>query len=126
MLNLALNARNAMAGTGILKITISRADDSGSTFIHVTVIDDGVGMDDATRRRAIEPFFTTKGVGKGTGLGLSMVLGLAAQSGGRLVLYSTPGAGTRAHLWLPVAAQRLGSSDGETEFALTIFYTAGC
>jgi CheY-like chemotaxis protein len=60
-------------------------------------------MDEATLARAVEPFFSTKGVGKGTGLGLSMVHGLAAQSGGQLVLWSRPGQGTRAEVWLPVA-----------------------
>jgi CheY-like chemotaxis protein len=60
-------------------------------------------MDESTLRRATEPFFTTKGVGKGTGLGLSTVHGLAEQSGGALVLKSTPGVGTKAELWLPAA-----------------------
>ena len=60
-------------------------------------------MDEATRRRALEPFFTTKGVGKGTGLGLSMVHGMIQQSGGRFVLKSSKGEGTTAELWLPVA-----------------------
>jgi CheY-like chemotaxis protein len=60
-------------------------------------------MDEATLARAMEPFFTTKGVGKGTGLGLSMVDGLAEQSGGRLILKSRKGEGTTAELWLPVA-----------------------
>ena len=62
-----------------------------------------MGMDESTLARAVEPFFTTKGVGKGTGLGLSMVHGLAEQSGGRLLLKSTLGEGTTAELWLPVA-----------------------
>src|SRR3712207_1315657 len=60
-------------------------------------------MDEATLAQAMEPFFTTKGVGKGTGLGLSMVHGLAAQSGGRLLLRSRKGVGTQAELWLPRA-----------------------
>ncbi len=67
--------------------------------------DTGEGMDEATLARAMEPFFTTKGVGKGTGLGLPMVHGIAEQSGGRLILRSRRGEGTTAQLWLPVAAE---------------------
>ena len=70
------------------------------------VTDTGEGMDEETLARAIEPFFTTKGVGKGTGLGLSMVHGLAEQSGGRFVLQSRKGEGTTAELWLPVRRRR--------------------
>ena len=68
--------------------------------------DTGTGMDAATLRRAVEPFFSTKDPDKGTGLGLSMVHGLAAQSGGALHLSSRPGAGTTASLWLPLAERR--------------------
>jgi CheY-like chemotaxis protein len=67
------------------------------------VADTGQGMDEETLGRAMEPFFTTKGVGKGTGLGLAMVHGLAAQSGGCLRLKSAPGGGTTVELWLPQA-----------------------
>ena len=72
-------------------------------YVGVGVADTGVGMDTSILARAGEPFFTTKGVGKGTGLGLAMVQGLAEQSGGRFELKSTPGVGTRAIIWLPVA-----------------------
>jgi CheY-like chemotaxis protein len=72
-------------------------------YVRLSVIDMGVGMDPDTLRRAIEPFFTTKGVGRGTGLGLSMVHGLAAQSGGALTLESAPERGTTATLYLPIA-----------------------
>ena len=65
--------------------------------------DTGEGMDEETLARAVEPFFTTKGIGKGTGLGLSMIHGFAEQSGGRLVLNSRKGEGTTAELWLPIA-----------------------
>jgi CheY-like chemotaxis protein len=76
-------------------------------YLRLTVSDTGVGMDEATLARAVEPFFSTKGVGKGTGLGLSMVHGLAAQSGGLFQLRSELGVGTTAVLWLPVAAGEL-------------------
>ena len=63
-------------------------------YVLLGVVDSGTGMDDATRQRAVEPFFSTKGIGKGTGLGLSMVHGLAAQLGGGLMIGSTQGLGT--------------------------------
>jgi CheY-like chemotaxis protein len=72
-------------------------------YVRITVMDTGVGMDEATLAKATEPFFTTKGPGKGTGLGLSMVHGLAAQSGGLLRIHSEPNAGTVVELWLPRA-----------------------
>ena len=70
-------------------------------------------MDASTLARATEPFFTTKGIGKGTGLGLSMVQGLAAQSGGRMALRSSPGEGTTVELWLPLAAPGEGEEAAE-------------
>jgi CheY-like chemotaxis protein len=79
----------------------------------VTVTDTGTGMDEATLRRAMEPFFTTKGVGKGTGLGLPMVHGMAQQSGGKLLLKSKPGLGTTAELRLPVARPDAASAGEE-------------
>ena len=110
LLNLAVNARDAMGGQGSLVIA-ARSEPAGPAVppdcvqgaIVLSVTDSGAGMDEETLARAVEPFFTTKGVGKGTGLGLSMVHGLAAQSGGRLDLTSKPGAGTTAALWLPRA-----------------------
>jgi CheY-like chemotaxis protein len=74
-------------------------------YVCLSVADTGEGMDQETLNRAMEPFFTTKGVGKGTGLGLSMVHGLTEQSGGRLVLRSRKGEGTVAELWLPIAGE---------------------
>ncbi len=109
ILNMAVNARDAMPGGGSLTISaseeVARADEHARTgrFVRVDIVDDGAGMDAETLARASEPFFTTKGVGKGTGLGLSMVQGLAVQSGGFLRIDSAPGAGTRISLWLPVA-----------------------
>jgi CheY-like chemotaxis protein len=72
-------------------------------YVRISVTDTGLGMDEATLAKAMEPFFTTKGPGKGTGLGLSMVHGLAAQSGGTLHIASEPGRGTTVDLWLPQA-----------------------
>lgn len=107
ILNLAVNARDAMPNGGLITIAARQErDDQGrgaGRFVALSVSDMGCGMDPETLERAQEPFFTTKGVGRGTGLGLSMVQGLAEQSGGRLVLKSQLGAGTTAEIWLPVA-----------------------
>jgi PAS domain S-box-containing protein len=109
ILNLAVNARDAMPNGGKLRIAADSVDVtwparvSPGRYVRIGVVDSGVGMDASTLARAVEPFFSTKGLGKGTGLGLSMVHGLAAQSGGALDLSSTPGKGTRAEIWLPVA-----------------------
>jgi signal transduction histidine kinase/CheY-like chemotaxis protein len=104
LLNLAGNACDAMAGSGQFTIAAREEPDAaGGSFVVLSITDTGTGMDQATLAQATEPFFTTKGVGKGTGLGLSMVHGLTAQSGGKLVLYSAPGEGTIAELWLPRA-----------------------
>jgi CheY-like chemotaxis protein len=78
-------------------------DIAAGAYVRLSVTDTGRGMDPQTLSRAIEPFFSTKEVGKGTGLGLSMIHGLAMQLKGALRLYSEPGRGTRAELWLPVA-----------------------
>jgi signal transduction histidine kinase/ActR/RegA family two-component response regulator len=111
ILNLALNARDAMTDGGRLAIAArSRLADAGNLqglepgeYVCLTVSDTGAGMDEATLKRAAEPFFTTKEVGKGTGLGLSMVYGLAAQSGGIARVSSGLGTGTTVELWLPIA-----------------------
>ena len=111
LLNLALNARDAMPDGGPLEIAArEEAVDTDNPlrltagrYAVLSVIDRGEGMDEATLRRATEPFYTTKGVGKGTGLGLSMVHGLAEQMGGGLDLKSQPGVGTTASMWLPIA-----------------------
>jgi len=112
LLNLALNARDAMPSGGTLSIhaadeVINRnsgdAALNAGEYVRVSVADTGVGMDEATLAKATDPFFTTKGPGKGTGLGLSMVHGLAAQSGGQLRIVSAPSVGTTVELWLPRA-----------------------
>jgi PAS domain S-box-containing protein len=111
LLNLAVNARDAMTSGGLLTISarVERQVTEGGVlpageYLCVAVEDTGDGMDGATLSRAIEPFFTTKGAGKGTGLGLSMVHGMADQLGGKLVLKSLVGIGTVAELWLPLAS----------------------
>ncbi len=118
ILNLAVNARDAMQGSGTLTITAEGQVMDGSeyprlaagTYVVLKIADTGEGMDEAVLARATEPFFTTKGVGKGTGLGLSMVQGLAEQSGGALQIDSRRGEGTTITLWLPVAeAQELAT-----------------
>lgn len=114
LLNLAVNARDAMPDGGAISITASETtvEDrkldglAPGRYVKLAVIDTGTGMDAATLARATEPFFTTKGVGKGTGLGLSMIHGLAEQMKGELVLRSTVGRGTTAELWLPVTEVR--------------------
>ncbi len=110
LLNIALNARDAMPDRGRLHIAVQRENvKAGSIrslnageYVCIAVTDTGIGMDEATLRRASEPFFTTKELGKGTGLGLSMVHGLAAQSQGALCLASQVGVGTTVELYFPV------------------------
>jgi signal transduction histidine kinase/ActR/RegA family two-component response regulator len=114
LLNLALNARDAMPNGGKLCISATEEikDESSAgpdsrlqpgSYVRIGIADTGTGMDEQTLARATDPFFTTKGPGKGTGLGLSMVHGLAAQSGGFLRIDSAPNVGTTVQLWLPRA-----------------------
>jgi CheY-like chemotaxis protein len=115
LLNLAINARDAMPDGGRLTIETSNiriddaavADQAGSApgdYLLVTVSDTGTGMDKDTLAHAFEPFFTTKEVGKGSGLGLSMVYGFVQQSRGHVRIYSEPGQGTTVRIYLPRAA----------------------
>ncbi len=126
LLNLVVNARDAMPQGGNLRIEVSEEEIAAASagmpapgaYLRLSVSDDGAGMDAATLARAAEPFFTTKGTGKGTGLGLSMVHGLAEQSGGRLVLDSQLGTGTTATLWLPATDDQVaGPADALAEEA---------
>jgi CheY-like chemotaxis protein len=104
MLNLCVNARDAMPDGGILTIAACNVQEtSGATsdFVKLTLSDNGCGMPPDVLARAFEPFFTTKDVGKGSGLGLPQVYGFAQQSGGRLTIDSTVGKGTQVTLLLP-------------------------
>jgi signal transduction histidine kinase/CheY-like chemotaxis protein len=115
ILNLSVNARDAMPDGGKLSIsakarTVARtvvsehnADLAPGAYVCITVADTGIGMDETTLAHAVEPFFSTKGIGQGTGLGLSMVHGLASQLGGALTIRSVVGEGTTVELWLPVS-----------------------
>src|ERR1700710_352898 len=113
LLNLAVNARDAMVSVGVLTIGLSLQEIGHDNqirlqpgrYVVLSVKDTGEGMDAETLAKAVEPFFSTKGVGKGTGLGLSMVFGLAEQSGGVLRLESVLSRGTTAALWLPIATK---------------------
>jgi PAS domain S-box-containing protein len=98
LINLALNARDAMTTGGSLSL---RATCEGD-HMHLVVADTGQGMDAETRARAFEPFFSTKPAGVGTGLGLATVYGLISQSDGKIWIDSAPNAGTRVHLLLPI------------------------
>uniref|UniRef100_Q07RK2 histidine kinase n=1 Tax=Rhodopseudomonas palustris (strain BisA53) TaxID=316055 RepID=Q07RK2_RHOP5 len=115
MLNLALNARDAMAGAGLITIETATArmveaqpdrypDLAPGWYVVIALLDNGRGIAAEDLGKVVEPFFTTKEVGKGTGLGLSMVYGFAKQSNGHLVIESTPGKGTKVSLFLPAAA----------------------
>jgi PAS domain S-box-containing protein len=121
VLNLAVNARDAMEGSGRLTIRLDcvRAEEGTpqlreGDYVRIRVEDTGAGMDSDTLARAMEPFFTTKGVGRGTGLGLSMVHGLTSQLGGSFQLQSREGEGTTAEMYLPVAGTQATAPAGET------------
>jgi two-component system, cell cycle sensor histidine kinase and response regulator CckA len=110
LLNLAVNARDAMPGGG--RLTIELREQEG--YVCLEVADTGSGMEEQVAARAFEPFFTTKPSGAGTGLGLAMVYGIATHAGGQVTLRSSPGQGTCVTVKLPVAAQvDEGSRDGE-------------
>jgi signal transduction histidine kinase len=111
ILNLAINARDAMPTGGTLHISLHNRPADGNSprelapgdYLLVSIGDTGTGMDEATLVQAFDPFFTTKEVGAGSGLGLPMVQGFAAQSGGAVQIRSKPGEGTTVELWLPRA-----------------------
>jgi signal transduction histidine kinase/CheY-like chemotaxis protein len=113
ILNLTINARDAMPNGGSMRIGIenrrfdrnSPAELAPGDYVVLSINDTGTGMDEATLARAFDPFFTTKEVGSGSGLGLPMVQGFAAQSGGAIRIRSTPEVGTTVELWLPQAGE---------------------
>jgi CheY-like chemotaxis protein len=117
IMNLAVNARDAMPGGGKLTITTAnfetsstpdgKASGESEPQVVLTVMDTGCGMDEETLRRIFEPFFTTKEAGRGTGLGLSTVWGIVNQSGGQLKVQSEPGKGTTFRVWLPRADETI-------------------
>lgn len=114
LVNLAVNARDAMPEGGVVRLS-ARLEEAAESpdglpgaYIRLEVTDTGTGMDEATLARVVEPFFTTKPVEQGTGLGLPMAKGFAEQSGGGLAIRSAPGEGTTVSLWLPVAGQSAG------------------
>jgi nitrogen-specific signal transduction histidine kinase/CheY-like chemotaxis protein len=136
LLNLCVNARDAMPQGGVLTIS-SRlafpheiAGKAYPSFICVTVADDGSGMDEATQRRIFEPFFTTKESGKGTGLGLAVVYGIMESHHGFITVDSVSGRGTAFHLFFPVPATHIveqqaavtmeGKTQGGTETLLVV------
>jgi CheY-like chemotaxis protein len=124
LLNLAINARDAMPGGGSMMIQTRHAE-LGSDYIGqhfgvrtgnyvlIEVADTGTGMDEATRSRVFEPFFTTKPQGKGTGLGLSTVYGIVRQCGGSIDLYTAPGHGTTFRVYLPQVQQAVNEERTE-------------
>lgn len=109
LLNLAINARDAMPEGGVLAIAVRQAGEPA--LVEIEVSDNGEGMDPATLARATDPFFTTKPIGEGTGLGLSQVYGMLDQLGGSMRIESEPGTGTRVRLFLPRADGSPGDID---------------
>ena len=113
LLNLVVNARDAIAGHGHITVAtreltddaaVAAIEGANGAVVEISVRDDGVGMSDEVRERMFEPFFTTKALGKGTGLGLSTVYGIITQAGGTIVVESAPGAGTCVRVRLPAVA----------------------
>lgn len=124
LLNLAINARDAMPMGGVMRVTLEEVDLSGQEaeecgltageWLRLRVADGGCGIDEVAVSHVFEPFFTTKEAGKGTGLGLSVVFGLIRSAGGTITVESSPGEGTRFDVYLPVAE----SAESDAEPAL--------
>jgi signal transduction histidine kinase len=115
IVNLVVNARDAMSGSGTISIETANCEVDGSAplpsgispgkYIRIAVSDTGCGMDEETVAKAFEPFFTTKEIGKGTGLGLATVFGIVSQSGGRIFVNSRPGRGSTFSVYLPTTEE---------------------
>jgi signal transduction histidine kinase len=127
ILNLTINARDAMPQGGTVSIAVMNRSTGPGTpqeltpgeYVVLSISDDGTGMDEVTLARAFDPFFTTKGIGAGSGLGLPMVHGFAIRSGGTVRLHSKPGEGTTVELWLPHATEPpIGKLPTRSGFAL--------
>ena len=136
ILNLALNARDAMPNGGALSIAtanvslteesrVATAEVEPGDYVTISVTDDGEGMPPTVVERAFEPFFTTKDVGKGSGLGLSMVYGFAKQSNGHVTIYSEPGFGTTVRIYLPAIPGRAEKDEASGDVAIAEFPGAG-
>ena len=122
LLNLAVNARDAMPEGGTLTIEARHVEDAERRLPHVelAVSDTGTGMTEEVRARAIEPFYTTKPTGQGTGLGLSQVYAVARESGGSLTIDSEPGRGTTVRIMLPAGTPPLVRTDAEARPSTTV------
>jgi signal transduction histidine kinase len=105
LMNLVLNARDAMPTGGVVYLSMASRTSPDGGGVSLVVEDSGIGMDEATLQRALEPFFTTKDKGRGTGLGLSVAFGIVRAAGGEIRLESRPGVGTKAIVDLPATAQ---------------------